>query len=669
VFFLVRGCRPNARMWDLAGFGLWLAIANVVRPVNLPFVIPAVACVLLSQRSRWTWARRALGGVVMCAALGLGLLPSVVYQYATTGSASLSSNGAANLFAASSPVYKTWTPAMYDDVSNQLKARGVIVDEDSLNAEFTRLTIQNYLHYPAFQWQRVVDGFGAFGAYEGEATRVDRFTLFRPWLLIAGVLIALGLIVARRRFAWWSAAPALVLVVELVRQPSAMLVALQVAGLILPLLALRRDPRALGWLAVALFWVTTGLLAILTTGVSGFFLDRLYTQVEPERALLLALAAVEVSVMLLPLGRRARILQVIPFARVFPARLPLATRAVVWRLWAGIGLIVAVGLVRLAAINLQPPSTQLLTVPSGEQLSALAARMGLPGPVLYVEDSQFIVIRNLLMSGAPPLTQTIYAVPGEYTRFMWYLDGQDRTLFWYVFADQTRPPALDRNLITGEVAGHLPLSTYANQMGLLLVAPTSSYFDHTGVLQLQNVLTVRGFAPWDDTNKRFRLEDTQIFPLSWPLYDDAHMKAAVHQGEITDLGPIPLQVGGRVLRTLDFHPTGSANPTSLAFNDVYVPPASEFRVNVALHPRFSQHSAIGHPRVDVTLRTPDGQSAGLLDYTLDPARRSDVDFVLLQADLAQYSGQVVDITLTAMRDPTSPEIPDVLIGEPQIVTR
>jgi hypothetical protein len=52
----------------------------------------------------------------------------------------------------------------------------------------------------------------------------------------------------------------------------------------------RRGARQLGALLIALFWLSVGVLAILTTGIEGFFLNRLHTQVEPERALLLVAA-------------------------------------------------------------------------------------------------------------------------------------------------------------------------------------------------------------------------------------------------------------------------------------------------------------------------------------------------------------------------------------------
>jgi hypothetical protein len=446
-----------------------------------------------------------------------------------------------------------------------------------------------------------------------------------------------------------------------------MLVVLQVASLLLPVLALRRDPRALGWLLVALFWFTTGLLAILTTGIAGFFLNRLYTQVEPERALLLALAIVELTVLALPVRRRAPILQFVTLARAWRLRMPFRARLTPSWLAACALIVTAVGLIRLADVNLQPAETRALAHPTGEQLTALVARIGLPGPVVYVDEALFGPTRELLMSGQPPRTHTIYAIPGQYTRFLWHLEDQDRTLFWYVYADQTRPLALDRNLITGESVGRLLVANFANRPGLLFVAPTTSYFDRTGVVALQNVLTVRAFAPWDDRAGRFLLEDAHVFPLSWPLYDEAHVATASREGQVSDLGPLRLTPTGRMLRSLGFRPAGLAQTATLIYRDVWVPPATEFRAGYALHPRFAGHNQIGRPRLEVSLQT-GTETVMLLEHTFDSARKADFDFAPLHADLAPFSDQRVDIIVRVLADPSATQTPEVLLGEPQLLT-
>src|SRR5207302_1797092 len=132
----------------------------------------------------------------------LTLLPAVLYQYVSTGDPGLSSNSASAVFAASSPKYKVWTPAIYDDVVEQMQTRGQAVTPQAVDAEFRRLTIQNYLAYPGFQIQRVAEGFVPYASFEGQVERPDRYTFFRPYVLIAFVLgilaLLVKLVVARR---------------------------------------------------------------------------------------------------------------------------------------------------------------------------------------------------------------------------------------------------------------------------------------------------------------------------------------------------------------------------------------------------------------------------------------------------------------------------------------
>jgi hypothetical protein len=666
VFFAVRASRPRGPLADFVWLGLCLGVANVVRPITLPFIVPALGLVLLLRRS--ALRTRLMGCALAVLALGVGLLPGVVYQYVTSGDASLSSNSAANLYAASSPKYLTWTPAIYDDVSAEMTARGETVTQERLNAEFTRLTVLNYLEYPGFQVQRVAGGFREFGAFEGEASRPDRFFFFRPWVLAAGALATVALLIAGRTRPWWCVGPGLLLVAGLATHPDRTITGLAILGVGMPLVGIWRDARSLGWLVVAALWATTALFAILTTGIEGFFLNRLYTQVEPERAILLALAVVELSSLPVLVRRRAPILQMTRLVRALGWRLPRRARTSAAWLGMGVVLVVGAGLVRLAAVNLQPAPSEALPAPTVDQLQAVAARLGLTGPTVYVDTASFGPTRNQLMSGSlPTSTSTTYAFPGEYTRFLWYLDDQDRTLFWYVFSDLTRPASLDRNLITGETPGRLDVSTYSNRMGLLFVTPTSSYFDQTGVVELQNVLSVRGFAPWDAVSQRFQFEDTTAFPLAWPLYDDVHVKAAERAGNVSDPSPIRLQADGPMLRSLDFRP-GRTQPATLTYSDIAVPPASEFRADVGLHPRLAGNNGVGHPRLQVTLRTADGQTVQLLDHSLDPRHAPDLDFSLLQADLGAYAGQSIDLTISATADPTATQDPDILVGEPKLYT-
>jgi lambda repressor-like predicted transcriptional regulator len=654
MYFVVRACRPNGRVWDFVWFGLWIGIANVVRPVTLPIVMVGIAVVAVLWHVNWR--RRALGGLLMVVGVAVGSLPGVGYQYATTGDVSLSSNSAANLFAASSPKYRTWTPVMYDDIAADLKTRGVAVTQESLNAEFTRLTIQNYLAYPGFQVQRLVDGLRDYGAFEGQIYRPERFVMFRPWLLaLAAGIVLLGLALGRR-VRWWWLAPGAVLIGALIFRPERTLAVIQVVGLGLPLWAVLHDRRSVGWVLMAAFWGTTGVFAILTTDVAGFFLYRLYTQVEPARAVLLALATVELSLLLVPSGRRAPILQLRGLFHLWRWRLPGASRLVGTAAAAGVTFVIVVGLLRLLVVNIAPPEAHPLVVPTPAELTLAANRLGLDSQVVYVGTPEFGPTRNALMSGKLPQDQTVYAIPGEFTRFVWYLDDQNRTLFWYVFSDASRPAALDKLLITAEVDGRLPVSDVANHQGLLFVAPTSAYFDRTGVVMLQNVLTVRGFAPLDTETRRFQLDKIQLFPLSWPLFDTAHFADAARVGAVIDEGPLQLATTGRMLRTLDVRTPRS----SIRFSHVWVTPGAEFRADIALDPRSDRRPEIGKPRLTITV-----QDSPQAEVTLDPDRSVDFDFKPVRFDLGSYAGTYVDVTLTAV----GPADADVLIGEPRLVTR
>src|SRR5262245_25192047 len=69
-----------------------LAYANIVRPITLPFIAPAVVLVL--WRYPGPFVRRLALAATAVVALALTLLPSVVYQYVSTGDPGISSNSA-----------------------------------------------------------------------------------------------------------------------------------------------------------------------------------------------------------------------------------------------------------------------------------------------------------------------------------------------------------------------------------------------------------------------------------------------------------------------------------------------------------------------------------------------------------------------------------------------
>jgi hypothetical protein len=109
VFFLLKALRPRRASPGRR----YLAFASHLRTLSGRLV-----CYISWWRLRWLFYscvrplhERVKLGAVAIVASAITLLPSVLYQYASTGDPGLSSNGAANLYAASSSLYKTWVPA------------------------------------------------------------------------------------------------------------------------------------------------------------------------------------------------------------------------------------------------------------------------------------------------------------------------------------------------------------------------------------------------------------------------------------------------------------------------------------------------------------------------------------------------------------------------------
>src|SRR5438552_2961999 len=213
-----------------------------------------------------------------------------------------------------------------------MQTRGQAATPQAVDAEFRRLTIQNYLAYPWFEIQRVAEGFVPYASFEGQVERPDRYSFFRPYVLIAFVLAILALlvklVVARRHPL--AVLPPLALGASLVIAPVPVLVLAQSGAVIAAGIrtAWRRGYHDVALLAVALFWAFTGLLAVTTAGISGFLLNRLYTQVEPARCLLIAAAASGVVFFLAPRGvGTARVRNLLTVMKAMP-RAPAVTSVV-----------------------------------------------------------------------------------------------------------------------------------------------------------------------------------------------------------------------------------------------------------------------------------------------------------------------------------------------------
>lgn len=670
VFFLIRALSSRRALIDVALFGACLAIANIVRPVTLPFLAPALLVLLV--KSRGALVTRVGLATIAVSATAVALVPSIAYQYAATGDPGLSSNSAANLYAASDPAYGTWTPAIYDAVAAGLSARGVVVTTESMNAEFTRLTIQNYLQHPGYQVARVVDAFRQYGAFEGETERPEQYTFFRPYVALAAVALAIVLVLTRLvRTRVWVLAPALLVAAVLVVLPAPALVVAAILGLIFGVRAvIARNPRVTSLAVVGLYWLTTGLMAILTTGIAGFFLNRLYTQVEPERVILIAAGVLGLALLPIRTRQRARALSLRELAEFVP-RLPRIVQSVP-ALAGALSIVVALlGTGSLVAANVVPvKASEAYIPPTPTDLQTLAATLELPAPPQYVDASSYAQVYASLVSGKLPSAPTVYAIPGQFTRFLWYLADQDRTLYWYVFSDRARPASLDLARITAESVGQLTDTNYGNRDGLLIAVTDSAYFDATGDVTLQNVVTARAFVPWDDVAHRFRVDSPTVFPLAIPLYDHARFGAADRAGNVSEAGPLRVRSDGRLLRALSFVPSrvvaAGERDAAITYRDIWIPTGAHLKGWIALHPRLFGNSSVGIERVQIGVATATG-TVQLAEYELDPLDTEQRSYAPVDVDLTALAGDTVGLQLRVLSSTTSADGGEVLVAEPRLV--
>lgn len=671
LYFLADGLRQGRRFRSLVFFGVFLAFANVIRPLTLSFLGPSLLVLLFLVRA--SWKQRAARTLVALAATMLGLMPGVLYQYISTGDPGLSSNSAANLFAASHPTYRTWSPAVYEYIEAELRQRGVQPTIENVNAEFSRQTLQNYVKYPWFQVERIATGFSMYMQFEGEIERPMIYTFYRPYVLMAFVVIVSLLVLAvRMKVRLWAPAVALVFLIGLVWSPLQTLVVAQALGLVAAAAFIwRRGARQLGLLAVALYWIVTGLAAILTTGLVGFFVNRLYTQVEPARCLLIALGVTYLIGVLVPNPlSRGRLLELRPLVRASP-RLPGAARVALTSVAVAFGVVLAFGAVRLAAANILPPENpEAIPSPDARELAELARALSLPGPLIYVDAIGFDAARIRLLSGALPADDISYALPGQFTRFLWYVSDQDRTIYWFVYSDRPRPPSLDRTLLLGESSGRLLSADFRDRFGLLIVTPTSSYWGGGGDPTQNNHLPTRAFVPWDPATGRIQWESDIVFPLNTTLYDDKRFEAAHREGRVVPSGPQKVRLEDRLLRALSFQPDSplgdQERQAAISYRGLWMGPGAQFQAWVALHPRFFGREQVGKLRAELYVRAGDREML-IAGHDLDPSNREQWIYTPWNVDLSGYAGQRADLTIQVRGSSAVTETAEVLIGEPRLI--
>lgn len=671
LYFLLCALWRPYRAADAVLFGISLGFANAVRPLTLLFVIPAILITLAFART--SWKRRAALSVGMVAGLAVPLALGVMYQYWGTGEVGLSSNAAANFYGASSPKYKTWTNEMYVEVADLLKARGIEACAANMNVEFWRLTVSNYVQYPLFQLQRIGRGFAKYALFEGQRERLDRYTFFRPYL-VAGGLLAVALALYLRDKARLLRRAVVAGLFALLMPVVALTVA-RGMGVISGLQMVRRrpHPREVAWGLLAFYWILVGLSQTLVGGTEGFFLHRLYTQVEPVNTVLITLGALQLLVVGLPKSMAmVRVLNLSTLARRV-GLLPAPLRKVGSFLGATAGLLLTLGAARMVVANSTPSQPEPFIAPDTVELRTLMERLGLPRPIHYVgTPDAFDNSLPLLTRTSLPEQIDTYAVPGQFSRFLWHIADQHRTEFWFFFANRPRPDSLDRTLLWVEAAGRLDLATFRDGYGLLVLAPTNAYFISSGDWKQLNLIPARAFVPWDPQRNRFAVESAVVFPLPILLVDLARVAVATMRGQAGLGGLQMVNLGAPNLRTLTLQPSLplSGEPykeSAITFSDLEILSGAQFKSFISLHPRLFGLS--NSPPVTLQLWVNSGGRDVLVAKRVLHAKSQVGErmYVPFDADFSRYAGQKIKLTLRALGSAVTPDLDEVLVGEPRIV--
>jgi hypothetical protein len=201
LFAFCRAFDEPVRLKWLAMGALFLALAALTRPLMTIFIAPVALLLLLYGRST------VRIGLVRLSILVLAFLVPIVswmlLYHAKTGEFALAGHDASAFFAASSPKYQQWTPAMYAavDAAGQ-KRLGISrpLTPAELNQEFWRETLANYRDEFAHHLRRLPGHLLAVAKFSYQTfNRTDR-TEFIARILILGLLTsAVGLTCLMRR--------------------------------------------------------------------------------------------------------------------------------------------------------------------------------------------------------------------------------------------------------------------------------------------------------------------------------------------------------------------------------------------------------------------------------------------------------------------------------------
>ena len=183
----------SIRLKWLALGGIFLALGALTRPLMAIFIGPMLLlllfCRVLPLRRRW------LAACVLAAAYALPTTTWMVVHNIKTGEIALAGNDASAFFAASSPRYQVWTPAMYGDVEAAAKARLGIsrnLTPLELNHELWRAALLNYRDEFSYHVRRLPGHVLALAEFSYRAVNpTDRVELI--WrILVRGLLTFFG---------------------------------------------------------------------------------------------------------------------------------------------------------------------------------------------------------------------------------------------------------------------------------------------------------------------------------------------------------------------------------------------------------------------------------------------------------------------------------------------
>jgi hypothetical protein len=236
-------------------------------------------------------------------------------------------------------------------------------------------------------------------------------------------------------------------------------------------------------------------------------------------------------------------------------------------------------------------------------------------------------------------------------------------------ADNSRPASLNRHLWLGEALGHLGVSDFRDRQGLLIVVPTSPFFDSTGEVGMFTVPPARAFVPWDRTTRSFRTDAVVVFPLGTRLYSEERFKAAPKEGKVQQVGQYRVRTDDRLLPALVFEPTASAadgqRVAAVSYEQLWLPQGARFTAWASVHPSLFARPDIGKPRIEIHVRA-NGADVVAGEYVLDPMDVSERQYVPFEADLSAFGDQPVDLTIRVVSTDAQSTLPVVVVGEPRI---